>query len=455
MKNNRIFLVVVFLSVLFFMGACAHGRNNTGQGEGQNQPGRQMPSQTDSSLNYSLKYIEGKKFDDAVKVLDQEIARNPKSDSLYNLRGRAFFGKKMYDRALEDFNKALAISPNNPETYINIGNYHLAMWDIDNARKQFDKALEKKPDDVGALHGIGICYAKKLDYPTAIVWYDKVLKLDPQNSGCYDNRAFANYYTMKYDESMSDFNKSIEIDPSFSHSYFGRARIFIKDKKWKEAFSDLDNAIKYENDFFEAYVARGTIYADRFDYEKALKDFDFAIKLKPDSTIAHYERGQVNLWMGKFDKAKADFKIAAQAKTKVYTFSVREVDISGSVMLANAINDYMMGINNDKTRQLVKKGIEKTEKLDNPLDNENCNIGYGYYILGDYYKAVENFDAALAFDPEMYKCYYGRALALLKLGKKKEAVDDLVKSAKNLPNIWLKQKSLEILKNQNYDLKNL
>jgi tetratricopeptide (TPR) repeat protein len=450
MKKMKFYVVYVFIAALLLVVSCSPAQKS-----GESPGGKSGQGLPQKSADDALKLIDNKKYDESIKILDEAIKTDDKSASLFNARGRAYFGKKMYEKALEDFKKASSLNPNEPEAYVNIGNFHLVMWDIDNAKKEFEKALEKDANNVGALHGIGICYAKKLDYPTSIIWYDKVIKLDPKNSGCYDNRAYAKYYTLKFDESMSDFNKSLELNPSFSHSYFGRARIHAKNKKWSEALADLDNAIKYENDSFEAYAARGVIYADRFDYTKALSDLDFALKLKPDSTIAHYERGKVYVWMGKFDKAMSDFNIAQQAKTKVYTFSVREVDISGPVMLAKGITSYMTGTNDEAVKQEIKKGIEKTEKLDNPFDSENCNIGFGYYILGDNKKAIENFDTAIKTDPELYQAYYGRALAYIKSGKKSDAIGDLVVAAKKLPNIWLKQKSLEILKNQGYDIKTL
>lgn len=76
-----------------------------------------------SLINY---YIKTKKIDDAVKYLDEAIAKNPKDPQYHVVKGETLRQAKKYDKAIEAFNAALAIDANSFDAYSGIGTVYVA-----------------------------------------------------------------------------------------------------------------------------------------------------------------------------------------------------------------------------------------------------------------------------------------------------------------------------------------
>lgn len=63
----------------------------------------------------------------------------------------------------------------------------------------------------------------------------------------------------------------------------------------------------------------------------------------------------------------------------------------------------------------------------------NYYLGYAYYKIGEYEKAIETYDAILALKPKQIDGYYYRGLCELKLGYRKEADEDFKVVTKSDP----------------------
>ena len=125
-------------------------------------------------------------------------------------------------------------------------------------------------------------------------------------------------------------------------------------------------------------------------------------------------------------------------------------------MLAEGIINFHTG-NNRKSKELLKKYIK--EKPDNPesyyylgniyLEEKNIekairylekavslkqkadyynDLGYAYFLKGDYKKAIDCYNRAIKIDPNLSVAYYNKALAYRKMGNIKEAIKNYSKA---------------------------
>lgn len=96
-----------------------------------------------------------------------------------------------------------------------------------------------------------------------------------------------------------------------------------------------------------------------------------------------------------------------------------------------------------KTRDSVspKKGIEQMKKClqeglgcDLQRSRVYFNIGFYYWKIYDYKKAIENYTIAIKLDPSYKKAYINRSDAYKALGHEDKAALDL-KNANSIPDI--------------------
>lgn len=107
-------------------------------------------------------YISSNKVDEALKYLDEAIAKNPKEVQYHIVKGNSLLKAKEYDKAISAFNSVIAIDANNFEAYSGIGAVYMmkgqdlyteagripvkqkAKYDaaVKTAKAEFEKAVE-------------------------------------------------------------------------------------------------------------------------------------------------------------------------------------------------------------------------------------------------------------------------------------------------------------------------
>jgi tetratricopeptide (TPR) repeat protein len=152
------------------------------------------------------------KFEEAVAVFSDAIAKAPSEPVLYYYRGYALerFGKT--DQALEDYGKA----------------------------------IELKPDFVLPLTRSGIVLAKKRDFEKASEFYRRALELKSQDPETFYNYGVCLVSTGKKEEARGAFEKLLALDPYYSEGHYQLGLIFlgsgdsVKAKTMLQKFVEID-----------------------------------------------------------------------------------------------------------------------------------------------------------------------------------------------------------------------
>jgi tetratricopeptide (TPR) repeat protein len=108
------------------------------------------------------KYIEKRKYDDAIaectKQIDREVEVRDVGISYAN-RGIAYAGKGQYDRAIADYDMAIKADPKYESAYFNRGNAYYAKRQYDKAIYDYRKAVELNPKSPYPYYNMACIYS--------------------------------------------------------------------------------------------------------------------------------------------------------------------------------------------------------------------------------------------------------------------------------------------------------
>ncbi len=192
----------------------------------------------------------------------------------------------------------------------------------------------------------------------------------------YWYRGIVRYYREDYEGSIADFTKSLEISPSYQ-GYLWRGFVLAEVKRYKEAIADYDLAIDMNPKGRSAFENRGGAYYEIGDFQRALSDANTAINLDSSRCHVYFLRGRVNFAIGERGKAIEDLSKA--------------ISLCSEDSLVWSMLNWR---------------------------------GFVYANMGDYAKAIADYNKALNLNPDSVDVYYNRGLAYNKTGKYDLAIKD-------------------------------
>ena len=152
---------------------------------------------------------------------------------------------------------------------------------------------------------------------------------------------------------------------------------------------------------FVSFYNRGNAYRDKFDYDRALADYSEAIKLDPKQAFPRNNRGIVHRMKGNFESAIADFgeaikldpKHAGALSNRCWTLAIVGRDFSEALANCN-------------------ESLRLNARDHNTWDSR----GFAYLKMGDWERAIADYDKALGLYRWRAWSLYGRGWAKLKQG---------------------------------------
>lgn len=100
--------------------------------------------------------IQEQKFDQAIKLLTEALAKHPENANLYSERGVAHFHAKHNLKALADMDKAVELEPNNSYRYSSRAFVKGACRMTQEAIADYEKCIALDPEDSIAYNNLGL-----------------------------------------------------------------------------------------------------------------------------------------------------------------------------------------------------------------------------------------------------------------------------------------------------------
>ncbi|MCS7186981.1 MAG: tetratricopeptide repeat protein [Armatimonadota bacterium] len=117
---------------------------------------------------------------EAEKVLQEHLAQNP--DPIAKLEMARLLGdKKHYDEALKLVREVIAAQPKLEDAYIYLGFIALQLARLDDAEQAYTQALKLNPKSADAMVGLGVVAFHKNRLEEAEAWFSRALEISPNH----------------------------------------------------------------------------------------------------------------------------------------------------------------------------------------------------------------------------------------------------------------------------------
>jgi Tfp pilus assembly protein PilF len=183
------------------------------------------------SLDAGNKLFDEKKFEEACRVYEDILAKNPEAYIIYKNVGNCRFELQQYDLAEAAYQKVLEKEPANADIMLLIGNCYANRDQADKAMEWYNKIEFEKISDPTVLFNIGLSFTKQSKFEDALRYYKRSVEVQKDFlDGLY--QLGLTYLSLgKNAEAIPPFEDYLKIDPDSPRA--GQVRGFLEFLKKK------------------------------------------------------------------------------------------------------------------------------------------------------------------------------------------------------------------------------
>ena len=351
----------------------------------------QKQPQRPSSYNYQrgVEALVDGDITTGLDYLNKELEDNPKNGYAYAWIAAGRASNKEYGMALTAVNKAIQFVPKKDIQY--------ASW-------------------VYSLRGN--VYLELEDTITALNDYDQAIKIDPTNKGYYETRGDIHFNLGNYELSNKDYSKVIELDAGGVMGYMGLGRNLKGLEEYDKAIELFSYVIKIHPEYSSGYSFRAECLLKKNKYNEAADDILMALDIDEDRKAYYMLVTEYNDEQ-KLNILKAKFQIKKNKEpNNIYWYYYYGTALEANRRHLEAITQYQ------DAKRISASGL---------LDER---IAICHSAMGNYAKAIEHIDIAIALDSTDADLYESRANYYGEMGNRAKAIEDLTKYIEFYPEFY-------------------
>lgn len=347
------------------------------------------------------------------------LADNIKRPDSYNYsRGVEAINNNNAEEALDYLNKEINEHPDNGYAFAWIAlvrNYNEEFGRALTAANVAVKKIPSKDKEYKAFaYGTRAqVYLNLEDTIQALKDYSQAINIVPDDDRFYNQRAQVYYEQGKYDLAEKDYLKMISLKEGDVMGYMGIGRNANAQKRYEDAIKQFDYVVKLEPNYSSAYSFRAESYIGLKKYNEAIDDVISALGIDRDRK-AFYELQE--LADSAFEQTVAKLKVQ-----KIKEPNEQSWDYDLGIV-------YERAAKYNKAIAYYKESLEKESNIITASRISSC-----YDDLGDYDKALEYCNQAIALDSVKANYLYEKANILDNAGRTQEAIKTMSDYIANTP----------------------
>ena len=343
-------------------------------------------STIDGKLGQVEQMINGNDSDGAMKLLKKMIKSQPDDWKLHSLLGNLYMLKGDNASAAKCYNDALNLAPAEPDIYNNLGLLEMQRGNGEAAINNFLLTINLMPGHSSANYNVGKIYYAQNKPAEAEKYFTKVLAENPFHVLSLYHMAHIRQAEGKVDEAKVFYKKAIAADPLFD----------------------------------EAKMDFGTMLVSAGRLDEAVSFFKSVSGKTSDPGLSLLGLALISKAQGNKEEALGFLQEAAKASPKNHKYLVEQtvlyLDIGGKDAFARG-------------EKCLKSAAKLAGKDGQPV-----------YMLAALYddnnipeKAIDYYDEAIDLNYNVGKAKIFKAMALIKIGKNRDAEKVLNDVLKTMP----------------------
>lgn len=237
-----------------------------------------------------------------------------------------------------------------------------------------------------------------------------------------------------YSSARRSFERAIALDPENANAHRWLGRLLARDQSYNASAHHLERALTLKPDIPGAWTDLGSVYYLQGDLARAGASFRAELDHAPDSVLAHFTFGLVLKETGRVEEALAHqrraYELAPEGEGTLRNLIVTLVEVD---RLDEALSIAATAVERDPASYEAQFSLAFVrQKLHEPERAFACydaalkiragdaefygNRGVLFQELGRLPEALEDYERALALQPDLTLAAFHRALARLLMG---------------------------------------
>ena len=312
---------------------------------------------------------------------------------------------------------------------------------LDEALDYLNKEIIEHPDNGYAFVWVALVRNYNEEYGRALTAANTAVKKIPSKDKEYKSFAFSTRASVFLNledtiQALKDFAQAIASAPENDRLYNARAQVYYEQGKYDLADNDYRKIISLKEGDVMGYMGLGRNANAQKRYEDAIKQFDYVNKLEPSYSSAYSFRAESYICLKKYNEAiddvitalsidqddKAFYELQTLADS-AFAQTVAKLKVQKLKEPKESLWPYNLGTVYEKTKRYANAIQYYKESLAMESNAETANrISNCYDEMGDFEKALDYCNQAIAFDSMQTNYVYFKARVLDNAGHSEEAI---------------------------------
>ena len=266
----------------------------------------QLENKENYLISLALSELKAGMISDAAKHYKALALLHPEKDSFqYNLAS-CYEALKNYDQAIVIMKNLLARNPKSITMAQKLANLYIETRQLRQAKDLYDSVLLKGAVSSETLYQYAILSTQLFDTGTAEKIFKKVIKMDPENATAHKDLGVIYLNQRLFDYADEEFNTALKLAPDDFDIVFEYANYLYALSKYKEADEYYEKAININDDV----VAKSLSAINKIELnqlEEAEELIESALKDQPEHEYIQFLAGRIYYSLKKFEDAKIYF----------------------------------------------------------------------------------------------------------------------------------------------------
>ena len=284
------------------------------------------PENANSHLNLAHALESAGQAEDAVLVLEELTAKEPKLAVASYRLGMQLARLKRFPAALERLETAKNLDPKNPEILNDLGLLQKTIGNSERARQALTAAVTADSKFFQAHNNLGNLEKEESNWTEALAHYQNANRLAPQDPSVSNNLGLA-YSALGYlDEAITTLKAAILVSSRSAHLYSNLGRVLHKAGQDLDAIEALQKAIQINPHIDDAYNNLGLIFLSKENWAVAGDWLLKGLKINSRSPALLVNYATVLKKTNRFDEALAAYSKALEIQPDSADFYFNAID---------------------------------------------------------------------------------------------------------------------------------